>query len=128
MSLPMCGGGSGYELFADAEREIRRRATEAEASVTRWEARECPHCPLVHVLDLAEPLPAWTTAPRRSTLPHTGRGPAATQPCGTPAAYRRHKRRGEQPCPECREVYNRAASITKAARREARRAVKAAAA
>jgi len=26
------------------------------------------------------------------------------QPCGTPAAYQRHVRRGEQPCDACREA------------------------
>lgn len=33
-------------------------------------------------------------------------GPVAEQPCGTYAAYRRHRRRGETPCEPCR-VANR---------------------
>jgi hypothetical protein len=28
-------------------------------------------------------------------------GPPVTQPCGTPAACRRHYRRGEKPCDAC---------------------------
>ena len=27
------------------------------------------------------------------------------QPCGTPAAYQRHIRRGEKPCEPCREAW-----------------------
>lgn len=34
------------------------------------------------------------------------RGPKPTQPCGTVAAYRRHKRRGEEPCKHCRAAYS----------------------
>lgn len=30
--------------------------------------------------------------------------PNNPQPCGTPAAYRRHKRKGEEPCNPCREA------------------------
>lgn len=30
------------------------------------------------------------------------RGPKPTQPCGTVAAFRRHKRRGEEPCEHCK--------------------------
>lgn len=37
------------------------------------------------------------------------------QPCGTEAAYQRHRRAGEPPCDPCREAQNRA----NAARREA---------
>lgn len=29
------------------------------------------------------------------------RGRKPTQPCGTPAAYRRHRRNGEDPCDRC---------------------------
>lgn len=29
------------------------------------------------------------------------RGPTPTQPCGTVAAYKRHRRAGEQPCAAC---------------------------
>jgi hypothetical protein len=35
---------------------------------------------------------------------HPGRIP--TQPCGTVAAYRRHRKAGEQPCDACREAWN----------------------
>ena len=34
------------------------------------------------------------------------RGPAPTQPHGTLAAYRRHRRRDETPCDACRLAYN----------------------
>lgn len=119
MSLPLCGG-AGHDLFADAEREIRRRATEAEMPASRWEARECHHCPLVHVLDLSKPLPAWTTAPRGSVIPRGVRGRVATHPCGTDAAYRRHKRRGEPACTLCLEA-NAARRRAAAARQRAAR-------
>ena len=33
-------------------------------------------------------------------------GPGEMQPCGTVAAYRRHRRRGEKPCDACREAEN----------------------
>ena len=40
---------------------------------------------------------------RASKGARTGQpGRPATQPCGTPAAYRRHKRAGEEPCPACK--------------------------
>lgn len=29
-------------------------------------------------------------------------GPVPTQPCGTVAAFRRHKRAGEEPCAACK--------------------------
>jgi hypothetical protein len=48
------------------------------------------------------------------------------EPCGTPAAFRRHERKGETPCQLCREAHNRdnrfhmrAARARKAAGREA---------
>jgi hypothetical protein len=28
------------------------------------------------------------------------------EPCGTPAAFRRHERAGEKPCQLCREAHN----------------------
>jgi hypothetical protein len=37
-------------------------------------------------------------------------GPRITQPCGTPAAHRRHRDRGETPCQPCADAmraYNR---------------------
>lgn len=34
------------------------------------------------------------------------RGPKPTMPCGTPAAYARHLRKGEQPCDPCRLAQN----------------------
>lgn len=36
--------------------------------------------------------------------PETRRGPRPTQPCGSHAAYERHRARGEYPCPPCREA------------------------
>jgi hypothetical protein len=35
------------------------------------------------------------------------RGRRASQPCGKPAAYRRHLRHGEQPCGACRAAQAR---------------------
>ena len=32
------------------------------------------------------------------------RGPQPEQPCGTPAAAKRHARRGEPPCPACAQA------------------------
>lgn len=28
------------------------------------------------------------------------------EPCGTPAAHKRHRRNGEEPCADCRRAYN----------------------
>jgi hypothetical protein len=33
------------------------------------------------------------------------RGPRSLKPCGTPAAYTRHRRRGEQPCQACKRAH-----------------------
>lgn len=49
------------------------------------------------------------------------------QPCGTRAAYRRHKRKGEEPCGPCGEAYhadNRASGKRWSARRSAERATR----
>lgn len=62
----------------------------------------------------AEPVPDWRHDANMRMVAYlleahgrpTHPGPVATQPCGTPAAYRRHLRRGEDPCPLCR-VANR---------------------
>jgi len=35
-------------------------------------------------------------------------GRPATEPCGTVAAYKRHKRRGEDACQRCKDAYNAA--------------------
>jgi hypothetical protein len=35
-----------------------------------------------------------------------GGPPRQPQPCGTYAAFQRHKRHGEEPCVACREAYN----------------------
>lgn len=32
-------------------------------------------------------------------------GPAPSQPCGTVAAFKRHKRKGETPCEACHDAY-----------------------
>lgn len=37
------------------------------------------------------------------------------KPCGTPAAWRRHKRHGEEPCAACREAHS--AEVAKYKRR-----------
>jgi hypothetical protein len=39
------------------------------------------------------------------------------KPCGTPAAFMRHRRAGEEPCHPCREAMNQAARESKARRR-----------
>ena len=49
------------------------------------------------------------------------RGPwdwAALRPCGTEAAYKRHKRRGETPCPQDYQAAARAAAERKQRRRQ----------
>jgi hypothetical protein len=33
-------------------------------------------------------------------------GRPATEPCGTVAAYRRHRKAGEDPCAACRDAWN----------------------
>jgi hypothetical protein len=40
--------------------------------------------------------------------PPRGHGEFLLQPCGTEAAYRRHRRAGEQPCPACLAAGTRA--------------------
>lgn len=45
--------------------------------------------------------------------------PRKLQPCGTPAAFQRHKYKGEKPCAECRRAYNLYESQRRA-RKEAR--------
>ncbi|MDX2709988.1 hypothetical protein PV350_45460 [Streptomyces sp. PA03-6a] len=37
-------------------------------------------------------------------VPPATRGPNATKPCGTAAAYARHLRHGETPCEDCRRA------------------------
>lgn len=54
-------------------------------------------------------LTAWTRHPRRP----------APQPCGTRAAAKRHRARGEDPCPPCVTAEREYWRITKALRREA---------
>lgn len=44
------------------------------------------------------------------------------KPCGTVAAYRRHKRHGEDPCPECQAAERRRAADRRAAARTRRSA------
>ena len=41
--------------------------------------------------------------PKGTWLPY-----ALLKPCGTLTAYRRHSRRGEHPCRECKDAYNAA--------------------
>lgn len=48
-----------------------------------------------------------------------GRPP--TQPCGTVAAYRRHRRAGEEPCDLCRSAYSDRQRQLYQQRKEARR-------
>lgn len=48
-----------------------------------------------------------------------GRPP--TQPCGTVAAYRRHRRAGEEPCEPCRSAHSEHQRRMYLQRKEARR-------
>ena len=50
-------------------------------------------------------------------------GPPASEPCGTYAAFKRHERRDETPCDECRDAY-RAYQRDLYARRKTARAQK----
>ena len=43
---------------------------------------------------------------------------AELRPCGTSAAYKRHLRHGETPCPECRAVVRKVPKVGKAAGEE----------
>jgi hypothetical protein len=56
---------------------------------------------------------------RASKGARTGQpGRAATQPHGTPAAFRRHKRAGEDPCEPCRRAESERQAELYRARRE----------
>ena len=44
---------------------------------------------------------------------------AAVQPCGTRAAYKRHKRRGERACESCLQANTRAVQDWRAQRKAA---------
>ena len=58
-----------------------------------------------------------TTAERRRILAE-----AVASACGTPAAYRRHLRNGEEPCPRCRQAESARRTARKSAQRARRRA------
>lgn len=47
-----------------------------------------------------------TDLERRDQAPARGRPPGPRPPCGTPAAYQAHRRRGEKPCPPCRTAFS----------------------
>lgn len=49
---------------------------------------------------------------------HPLAGPGEPQPHGTVAAYRRHRRRGEKPCEECREAENARCRVYNSTRRK----------
>lgn len=81
----------------------------------------CGTCPVLkecgkHALETGEPDGIWaglTGAQRSKILGTPARDRQKTtathllQPCGTEAAYRRHLRHGEQPCPACAEANSR---------------------
>lgn len=55
------------------------------------------------------PAEGGASSDAESVALETGKGGRPiTEPCGTLAAYRRHKRKGEVPCAECRTAYNAA--------------------
>src|SRR5260221_10821725 len=58
-----------------------------------------------------------TTAERRRILSE-----AVASACGTPAAYRRHLRDGEEPCQRCRQAESARRTARKSAQRARRRA------
>lgn len=85
-----------------AELAVRVRDDDPNANL-RWLLATLPddraRLDLLFVLAAAVPddrpwahLTAWTVAPRPAPSP---------QPCGTPAAAKRHRERGEDPCPPC---------------------------
>lgn len=45
-------------------------------------------------------------------------GRPVSQPCGTVAAYKRHRRWGEEPCEDCRLTYNAYQTELNRARRQ----------
>jgi len=57
-----------------------------------------------HNMPLAKPR---TTKRRKRKKPRT------LQPCGTNAAYQRHRRKGEYPCPPCLEAHAAAVAAAK---------------
>lgn len=63
-----------------------------------------------------------TTAARRDALEQAVFGPFA--PCGTPGAYRRHLRRGEQPDGACRAAESASRTQRRSAQRARRRAAR----
>jgi hypothetical protein len=97
------------------------------------EARKlCAGCPLAfHCREQARDNGEWgtwggETSAERAAAGYPpagwrGRGlKAELQPCGTPAAYRRHLRAGQEPCPPCKTAEYRRWS-ERAARRPRRR-------
>lgn len=47
--------------------------------------------------------------------------PREVQPCGTPAAYRRHRVHGEEPCQGCKDAHAAATAKSVAVNRDAAR-------
>lgn len=54
------------------------------------------------------------STPEPTPAPKPGR--PITHPCGTVAAYKRHKRHGATPCEPCRQAYNEAQRVMYAKR------------
>jgi hypothetical protein len=48
----------------------------------------------------------YTGTPQNNSDDMWGRGRRTVQPCGTAAAWSRHRRNGEVPCDACREAFN----------------------
>jgi hypothetical protein len=102
------------------ELAVRIRDYDPEAN-GRWLRAQLPDAAdwfrLAFVLAAAIPddrtwneLTAWTGQPLKPAADE----PPRLQPCGTRAAYRRHRRRGETPCQPCRDaaaLYKRTARV-----------------
>ena len=85
--------------------------------------RVCEGCPVrAECLDYALSMDGWSadvrgvwggmTTEQIQALRRGGKAsPRMLQPCGTRAAYRRHLRRGEEPCGACKEAEYRARSV-----------------
>ena len=104
---------------------------DAEAATAR---KLCAGCPLAaHCRTQARDNREWGTWGGETSAERAAAGypPAGwrgrghktqLKPCGTPAAYRRHLRAGQKPCPPCKsaEYRRRAESATRRRRRRTR--------
>lgn len=92
-------------------RELCRRPGPSQAARSRAE-REGWHGPIAWGADIDDP----AAEPEVESKEKVASGPIILQPCGTPAAYRRHLRRGEPIDGACRAANSRAAADRKHAK------------